>query len=226
MQHIEEGGEEKGKIAPHPVRRVHVKQMGPWNMQVLPARQPGDLSKNMATLEDIEDLIARTALADRAAFQELYQLTSAKLFGISLRVLGTRSEAEEAVQDSYIKIWRSAGRYQAGGYSPMTWLITIARNTAIDRLRARRSSASDLSEADAIPSSDPGPEALAIAGSERARLMSCMEELDADRSEAVKGAYLLGLTYQELAERYDVPLNTMRTWLRRSLKKLKDCLTR
>ncbi len=180
----------------------------------------------MATLEDIEELIARTALADRAAFERLYQLTSAKLFGISLRVLGTRSEAEEAVQESYVKIWRNAGRYQSGGFSPMTWLITIARNTAIDRLRARRASGAEMSEAEAIPDAGPTPEAAAIASSERARLAGCLEELDADRAEAVRGAYLSGLTYQELATRFDVPLNTMRSWLRRSLLKLKDCLTR
>ncbi|NIZ09160.1 sigma-70 family RNA polymerase sigma factor [Pseudooceanicola sp. HF7] len=180
----------------------------------------------MATLEDIEHLIARTALADRSAFQELYQLTSAKLFGVALRVLGTRTEAEEAIQETYIKIWRGAGRYNAGGYSPMTWLITIARNTAIDRLRARRAGGAELAEAEDIASSDPTPEAAAIAGSERALLLGCLEELPEDRAEAVQGAYLMGLTYQELADRFGVPINTMRSWLRRSLLKLRECLTR
>ncbi len=226
VQHIEEDGEEKGKIAPTGARGIRINRPAHAIGRSWRDGNRGGTRQTMATLEDIEDLIARTALADRAAFQKLYQLTSAKLFGISLRVLGTTSEAEEAVQDSYIKIWRSAGRYQAGGYSPMTWLITIARNTAIDRLRARRAAGADLSEADAVPSSDPGPEALAIAGSERARLMGCLDELDADRAEAVRGAYLMGLTYQELAESYGIPLNTMRTWLRRSLRKLKECLTR
>ncbi|QPM89238.1 sigma-70 family RNA polymerase sigma factor [Pseudooceanicola algae] len=180
----------------------------------------------MATLDEIEQLIARTALADRAAFQNLYRLTSAKLFGIALRVLGTRSEAEEAIQETYIKIWRNAGRYASGGYSPMTWLITIARNTAIDRLRARRAGGEDMAEADDIASPDPTPEAAAIASSERARLLGCLEELPDDRSAAVQGAYLMGLNYQELAEKHGVPLNTMRTWLRRSLLKLRECLTR
>lgn len=180
----------------------------------------------MATLEDIEELIARVAREDRQAFQELYALTSAKLFGVSLRVLGRRVEAEEALQDSFVKIWRNADRYRATGYSPMTWLITIARNTAIDRLRARRARGEDLAEAEELPSAAPGPEAQAIASDERARLVACLDELEAERAEAVRGAYLYGHSYQDLADRFDVPLNTMRTWLRRSLLKLRACLAR
>ncbi|MCA1335277.1 sigma-70 family RNA polymerase sigma factor [Pseudooceanicola marinus] len=180
----------------------------------------------MATLEDIEELIGQVAEGDRAAFQRLYALTSAKLFGVSLRILGRRAEAEEALQDSFVKIWRHADRYRATGYSPMTWLITIARNTAIDRLRARRARGEDLSEAEDLASSAPGPEAQAIASDERARLTACLEELEPDRAEAVRGAYLMGHSYKELAEAHEVPLNTMRTWLRRSLLKLKECLGR
>ncbi|WP_010142064.1 sigma-70 family RNA polymerase sigma factor [Oceanicola sp. S124] len=180
----------------------------------------------MATLEEIEELIAQVAEGDRAAFQRLYALTSGKLFGVALRILGSRAEAEEALQDSFVKIWRNAERYRATGFSPMTWLITVARNTAIDRLRARRARNEHLSEAEEMASPQPGPEAQAIASGERAQLLACLEELEIDRAEAVKGAYLMGYSYQELAETYGVPLNTMRTWLRRSLLKLKECLTR
>jgi RNA polymerase sigma-70 factor (ECF subfamily) len=89
--------------------------------------------------EQLEDLIARTALRDRAAFSALYDATAGKLHAVALRVLGDRAAAEDAVQDTYVKIWRNAERYAVTGHSPMTWLITIARNTAIDRLRGRRS---------------------------------------------------------------------------------------
>ncbi|WP_375691373.1 sigma-70 family RNA polymerase sigma factor [Pseudooceanicola sp. LIPI14-2-Ac024] len=181
----------------------------------------------MSSREDIEDHIARCALGDREAFAALYAATSAKLFGICLRVLGSRSEAEDALQEIYVKVWRNAGRYQAGGYSPMTWLITIARNHAIDRLRARRvQGGGALDEAERVADSSPGPEALAIAESERGRLVDCLAELPDDRAQAVRLAYLHGETYADLAERFDVPLNTMRTWLRRSLQKLKECLLR
>ncbi|MGR3503510.1 sigma-70 family RNA polymerase sigma factor [Pseudaestuariivita sp.] len=181
---------------------------------------------NVTTPDDIEDAIARISLGDRAAFQFVYDATSAKLFGVCLRVLNNRAEAEDTLQEVYIKVWHKAGLYKANGYSPMTWLITLARNTAIDRLRARKTVTLDIDEAQALPDGGPGPEGQAIAASERRKLAACMEELDADRSEAVRRAYLDGDSYKELAARYDVPLNTMRTWLRRSLLKLKDCLSR
>ncbi|WP_238364896.1 sigma-70 family RNA polymerase sigma factor [Mesobacterium pallidum] len=182
----------------------------------------------MATLEEIEDWIARCALGDRAAFSSLYDATSAKLFGVCLRVLKHRGEAEECLQDVYIRIWRKADRYAVTGHSPMTWLITVARNLAIDRLRARRpdAGAEDIADRRDLSAPGPSPEAAVIAGSEARRIAGCMNELDEDRADAVKGAYLDGDTYQELAERHGVPLNTMRTWLRRSLQKLRECLDR
>ncbi|OWU84069.1 RNA polymerase sigma factor [Oceanicola sp. 22II-s10i] len=180
----------------------------------------------MATREDIEAWIARAALGDRDAFQRLYGATSAKLFGICLRVLSTRSEAEEALQEVFLKVWNNADRYKAGGTSPMTWLITIARNHAIDRLRARRAQGESLDAAEIVADGGPGPEAQAIAADERGRIVACLGELEPDKSEAVRLAYLQGETYADLAERFGVPLNTMRTWLRRSLLKLRECLTR
>jgi len=181
----------------------------------------------MSDLKDIEGYIARCALGDRDAFSLLYSATSAKLFGICLRVFGNRAEAEDALQDVFVKIWRNAERYQVNGLSPMTWLITIARNLSIDRLRARKTAqGAGLEEADDLASASPGPEALAIAASERGQIVDCMAELEADKSDAVRRAYLMGETYQELADRYSVPLNTVRTWLRRSLIKLKECLSR
>lgn len=181
----------------------------------------------MTDLADIESYIAKCALGDRSAFGSLYAATSAKLFGVCLRVLGNRAEAEDTLQDVFVKIWRNADRYQVNGLSPMTWLITIARNLSIDRLRARKTArGAGLDEAEELPSAAPGPEALAIAASERGQILACMAELEADKSDAVRRAYLEGETYQELADRYAVPLNTIRTWLRRSLIKLKDCLSR
>ncbi|KGM48592.1 sigma-70 family RNA polymerase sigma factor [Pseudooceanicola atlanticus] len=179
----------------------------------------------MSTREEIETLIDGAARKDRAAFAQLYGHTSAKLFGVVLRILKSEAEAEEALQEIYIKVWRNADRYRAGGYSPMTWLITIARNHAIDRLRARRASGAGLDEAHELPDAAPGPEALAMASSDRARILTCFERLPLDRAEAVRRAYIEGETYAELASRFDVPLNTMRTWLRRSLLKLKECLS-
>ena len=180
----------------------------------------------MTAREDIEDMIARVALRDRSAFRLLYDRTSAKLFGICLRILKDRSLAEDALQEVYVKVWHNAGRYAAGRYSPMTWLIAIARNHAIDRLRAQPATHQGLEEA--AESADPGPtpEAAALASSEGERIARCLEELDRARADAVRGAYLEGDSYAALAERHGVPVNTMRSWLRRSLLKLRECLSR
>jgi len=176
------------------------------------------------TPHDITKLIIRTSMKDRGAFDLLYRHTSAKLFGVCLRVLKDRAEAEEALQEVFVKVWTRADRYAVSELSPITWLVAIARNHAIDRIRARRVASADLEEAIDVADPRPGPEALALAGSERVRIFQCMEALEKDRADAVRGAYLVGESYAELAERFGVPLNTMRTWLRRSLMKLRDCL--
>ena len=178
--------------------------------------------------QEIEDLIGRVALEDRAALGSLYDRVAPKLFGICLRVLKDRAAAEDALQEAFMKIWKNADRYASNGLSPMTWLITIARNTAIDALRVKKRAGhgAELDEVLAMPAPGPTPEAAAIAASEASRIAGCMDELETDRRAAVRGAYLEGMTYAELAEKAGVPLNTMRTWLRRSLMKLKDCLQR
>ena len=174
---------------------------------------------------DIADLIARCALRDRQAFRELYQRTSAKLFGVSLRILRDRAEAEEALQEVYVKIWQRADRYVAGGYSPISWLVAVARNHALDILRARKPVTDDIDTALDVADGGPNPEQAALESGERARIDGCLDELEAPKADAVRGAYLDGFSYDELAARHNVPLNTMRTWLRRSLIKLRECLT-
>lgn len=176
--------------------------------------------------DEINNLITRTALGDRSSFDLLYSRTSAKLFGVCLRVLKDRAEAEEALQEVYVKIWTKADRFSVSELSPISWLVAVARNHSIDRLRARGSGRSDLDAALEVADPQPGPEALAAASSERRQIDGCLDELDTDRAAAVRGAYLDGDSYAELAARFDVPLNTMRTWLRRSLIKLRECLER
>lgn len=179
--------------------------------------------------DEVEALIARVALGDRAAFSALYDATSGKLFAVCLRVLNRSQSAEDAMQDAYVKIWRNAGRYRTTGHSPMSWLATIARNTAIDRLRARRETtpvADDGSAGVTLIARGITPEQAAVAASEAGRLQGCLDELPGDRRAAVVGAYLDGRTYAELAGQAGVPLNTMRTWLRRALIALRECMAR
>lgn len=173
--------------------------------------------------DPVASLIARCAAADRAAFRMLYRDTSAKLMGVLLRILKERAEAEDALQEVYTRVWLRAARFDPAKGRGMTWLIAIARNLAIDRLRARPEAASD-DGLDTVQDSAPRAETRLIARGEAQRMADCFATLDPDRAAAVRSAYLDGLSYLELAARHAVPLNTMRTWLRRSLLKLRECL--
>ena len=108
----------------------------------------------------------------------------------------------------------------------MAWLSAVARNHGIDVLRARAPVSSDIDAAHDLADDEPDPERVAVLSGEGREIDGCMEELAPDRAAAVRSAYVEGLTYRELAERHGVPLNTMRTWLRRSLLKLRECLER
>lgn len=170
--------------------------------------------------------LGRIPAGDRAALQTVYRLTSAKLFGVALRILGERSEAEDVLQEVYVTVWRKAGDFDASRASPMTWLIAIARNRAIDRLRATRQSrhsepidvAADV--ADAAPLAD----GILEGAESHARLHGCLGELAEHERAAMRGAFFDGNTYEQLAERMKVPLGTMKSWIRRALIKLKSCL--
>ena len=180
----------------------------------------------MTTRNDIEDMIARISLRDRDAFAALYDATSAKLFGVCLGVLRNRSEAEEVLQEVFLRVWHKSDTYIVTGHSPMTWLITIARNKSIDRLRMRKRSGGSIDDVADLADDRPGPEDSAIARSENARIETCLKELDLSHAQAVRSAYMQGATYKEIAAVLDVPINTVRTWLRRSLMTLRACLTR
>lgn len=177
----------------------------------------------MAT-DDISTLIGRVSLKDRSAFSALYRATSPKLFAICMRILRDRNEAEEALQEIFVKIWQRADRYAAGETNPLAWLSAIARNHAIDVIRARKPAGNTIDEAYDLADPSPDPERSALNRAEGRRIDSCMELLEKDRADAVRRAYVEGLSYQELAELFNVPLNTMRTWLRRSLLKLRECM--
>ncbi|MFN3526574.1 MAG: sigma-70 family RNA polymerase sigma factor [Paracoccus sp. (in: a-proteobacteria)] len=175
----------------------------------------------------LEQMIARVAMGDRDAFDRLYEATSAKLHAVCLSVLKDRPEAEETLQEVYIRIWQNAARYASNGLSPMTWLITIARNRSIDRLRARSAqpSTAPAEAAATLPSGEPGPESATIRAQERRMLDECLAQLAAPQAHAVRAVYLEGVTYADLAASEGMPINTVRSWLRRSLLRLKDCVS-
>jgi RNA polymerase sigma-70 factor, ECF subfamily len=170
-------------------------------------------------------LIAKVAAQDRAAFRLLYTQTSSKLMGVLLRMFGHRAEAEDALQEVYTRVWLRADRFDASKGRGMTWLIAISRNLAIDRLRTKPDATADDEDAiAAVADTAPRAETRLIAAGEARRITDCFATLEPDRAEALRGAYLSGLSYIDLAARHAVPLNTMRTWLRRSLVKLRECM--
>jgi RNA polymerase sigma-70 factor (ECF subfamily) len=175
--------------------------------------------------DPIADLLAQIATQDRAAFRAIYTATSAKLMGVTLRILNNRSEAEDALQEVFTRVWLRAHKFDPAMGRGMTWLIAIARNHAIDRLRARPKGQSDDEDAlNAVADPTPRAETQLIAKGEAGRISDCFATLDPDKALALRGAYLAGTSYIDLATQFNVPLNTMRTWLRRALQKLKECM--
>ncbi len=125
-----------------------------------------------------------------------------------------------------MKIWHRAGSFSQRGLSPISWLAAVTRNHAIDILRARKPQTDELNEGKDVEAPDISPEKAAVLASEGRRIDECMGELDPQHALAVRQAYIEGHSYEELAQQLDAPLNTVRTWLRRSLIKLRDCLER
>ena len=166
-----------------------------------------------------------TGEQDRPAFQQLYRLTSAKLFGVCLRICGDRQAAEDVLHEVYLTIWKRAGAFEPGRASPISWLATIARNRAIDWVRARGVRPTrPIEEADEI--ADDTPDQLTVAQRDETsrRLHDCLDALDERQRDAIRIAFFDGMTYAELAAAKGVPLGTMKSWVRRGLQQLKGCV--
>ena len=178
------------------------------------------------TRDELALALGRTGQGDRAAFRRVYEATSAKLLGVTLRILADRQLAEDVLQDTYLTVWRKAESFDPARASPITWLVTIARNRAIDRLRSganqRRSTPIDT----AMEIADEAPSAVETIelGDDVRRLNDCMTQLDDKTGGAIRTAFMDGVTYDALAQRENVPLGTMKSWIRRGLLRLRACL--
>ncbi|CAN5219131.1 sigma-70 family RNA polymerase sigma factor [soil metagenome] len=162
---------------------------------------------------------------DRRALEALYSATSAKLLAVCLRILSDRAESEDVLQEVYITVWRRAGSYDSSRAGAMTWLSTVARNRAIDRLRAR----GPVGRTTTIDGFDaPDPQPLADLGLETAqtmgRLSLCLDRLEARTAAAIRTAFLEGVTYEALSQSLGAPLGTVKSWIRRGLLRLRGCL--
>jgi len=175
-------------------------------------------------------LLADVALGDAAAFRMLYDRTSPKLFGFALRILHRRELAEDVLQESFAAIWHSARDYRSHLSAPMTWMATIVRNKAFDALRgadhAVEIDGNDFDAAVLNALADPGAtpiEALQMSRDAKA-LAACMSELDSVHRQVVGMAFFHDLSHSELAHQLALPIGTVKTWIRRSLERLRTCL--
>lgn len=173
-----------------------------------------------------EALLAQVALSNRTAFETLYRDTSSRLFGICLRILNERAEAEEVLQEVYTSVWRKAGQFDVTRASAMVWLSMMARNKAIDRLRAMpaRNARSALELADQIADPGASPAQQTETVTDRARLEDCLKQLEPKRHSLIRAAFFDGSTYEELAARIEAPLGSVKSWIRRGLMQLRTCL--
>ena len=174
--------------------------------------------------QDLIDALGATARGDRAAFERLYAATAVKLYGVVVRILGRRDLAEEVLQEVYVRVWQHAGEYDPAASSPVTWLVTIARNRALDETRRKTMrSLDDHPELLQMPSNDD-PLAEQELNEQRRQLEACLDHLGPDKKEVVLLVYYYGMTREEVARSTNRPEATVKTWLRRSLAQLKDCL--
>jgi RNA polymerase sigma factor (sigma-70 family) len=197
-----------------------------------------DRSAWAARSHELAQLMSRAALGDRASFARLYDLTSGHLFAVVLRIQRDRAQAEDLLQEVYVNVWRAVGSFDAAQSQPMTWLTSIARNRAIDSLRRAQSqpvmqSVHREDDDDDRPDLDqqladegPGPTDLLSQAGDARRLNTCMQDLTAPQRQSVALAFFDGLSHAEVAEHLHQPLGTVKSWVRRALLSLKECLER
>lgn len=182
-------------------------------------------STSTTSTADIVILLQKIAGKDREAFKLLYAATSAKLYGILVRILVRRDLADEALQDVYVKVWERAGDFDPARASPITWLAAISRNRALDEVRRVRPVSTEEAP-EVMEMASDGPSAFdELSRSEDAkRLMACLQGLEPERREIVMLAYFNGMSREDLGAKFGRPVATIKTWIHRSLAQLKVCL--
>lgn len=171
-------------------------------------------------------LLLQIADGRQDAFETLYRDTAATLLGICMRVLRDRHEAEDVLQEVYVSVWSKAGQFDRERARAMTWLGSIARNRAIDRVRARPASMhhQPIEELELADEDAPTPAAGIDALRERAQLDDCIGQLEPKRRSLIRTAFFENVTYDVLAARMEAPLGSVKSWIRRGLQQLKACL--
>jgi RNA polymerase sigma-70 factor (ECF subfamily) len=177
-----------------------------------------------ADIDQLRQLLAQCSLGDRRAFETLYRSVGPRLHGVALRFMGRPDLAEEVLQESFVRIWNNASRYEAHLSAPLTWMINITRNQAIDQLRKHRDRPlTDLEEQSLVDESPSAHEQLTSAREANA-LNRCLETLEGMQRRSITVAYFQGLSCSELAEHLAAPLGSVKSWIRRGMERLRRCL--
>ena len=179
--------------------------------------------------KDLEALVARTALGDRAAFRRLYDATAPYLLGVALRILNRRDRAEDVLQEAFVNVWHKAGTYTSAASQPMTWLTAIVRNRALDMIRSEtRHAADSLDDEDGetfdVEDDRPDPLGLLEKAGDALRIRDCLAAIEGPQKQCLALAYYYGLSHSEVASHLGSPIGSVKVWLRRGIEKLKRCL--
>ncbi|MHB2167399.1 sigma-70 family RNA polymerase sigma factor [Alsobacter sp. R-9] len=175
---------------------------------------------------DVGAALRRCAAGDRASLRAIYDQEASRMLGIAVRLLRRRDLAEEAVQDTFLKIWNSAAMFDEARGDPRAWMYTILRNRALSILRGEsRTDLVDDFEPMGLEAPGENPEQAMARLSDAGALKHCLERIDPVRRQAILLAYVNGLTHGEIAGRMQIPLGTIKSWIRRSLMALKECLS-
>ena len=179
-----------------------------------------------ATAAELAGLLRRVAARDSAAFAMLYKQTRAKLYGVVARILTKGDLSGEVLQEVFVRIWERAGDYDVDKGSPIAWMATIARNRALDEIRrVRPVSLEDMPEGFEPAAEEVDPLGARDRSERLSALMKCLQTLDEEKRDVVLLAYYQGFTREALAKRMQRPVPTIKTWLRRGLAQLRDCLS-
>jgi len=169
--------------------------------------------------------LKRVAGGDRAALHEVYRRTASKLYGVALRIFPDGDDAEDVLQEVFITIWQRAGTFDPARASPITWLVTLTRNRAIDRLRSRGKRVMvPIDGIGELADDRPDAEACLLSDQADARIIACIETLGNGDATLIRAAFFDGSTYADIAQRASAPLGTIKSRIRRALIRLRTCL--
>ncbi|MGV8918958.1 MAG: sigma-70 family RNA polymerase sigma factor [Pseudomonas sp.] len=174
--------------------------------------------------DDLRQLLAQCTLGNRRAFEDLYRKVSSQLFAVALRCMTRRDLAEEVVQESFVRIWHNASRYDSNLSAPMTWMVNITRNQAIDQLRKHREVPLTDEQSEALLDQSPGPDEQLDSQRDSSAVRRCLDTLDGMQRKSIITAYFHGVSHADLATQLAAPLGSVKSWIRRGMERLRRCL--